>query len=222
MLSLNPRTDLPHFIFDDNFWIPKICQKYDLLLESKEYPIDDIREVVAESLKSWEIPGLTQEVIKQKQYTGDLRPNDVNYPAYENKQSATGKTLVLTFRMNDAMINWSCLFEHMWAKLDNDKKLVTSTFPVIVRNQMGLPIFNMVFKDALFTGIEGFGVDYTNFDRSYKEFTCTWELDKFLIDFTPPHQNVKGYNPVTGTTSIIDYNRDEPDVDKPCKPSLSV
>ncbi|AFF28125.1 gp127 [Sphingomonas phage PAU] len=221
MLSLNPRTDLPQFIFDDKFWIPSICQKYDRFLKAKEYPIDDIREVVAESLKSWEIPGLSQNLITQPQFTGDGDlPNDVNIPGYENKRNAQGKTLTLTFRMTDGLINWSCLFEHFWAKLNVEKKLVYSDFPVITRNMYGSKMFTMIFKGAIFESIDGFGVDYSNFDRSYKEFTCTWQLDKFEIDFVPPFQDVKGYDDKSNSVFDIDYDHSEPYICPTPKPSL--
>lgn len=221
MLSLNPRIDLGQLIFDDKFWIPELCDKYNQFLESKAYPIPDIRSVVMESLQTWEIPGLSQSVIKQPQFTGDGNmPQDVNFPDVQNKITAQGKTLTMTFRMDDAYINWCCMFEHMTAKLNNDKSLVASNFNVLVRNTQGYPIFTMVFTNCIFTGIDGMGIDYQNYDRSFNKFTCTWEMDKFEIDFTPPRQNVKGYDSTSGSTYDIDYNHGKPDIKKPCKPSL--
>lgn len=221
MISLNPRTDLAEFLFPDDFWIEAICKKYNQFLKSKEYPIDTIQEVVQESIKTWEVPGLGTQVIKQLQQTGDgNKPNDTNTPSYENRIMAQEKTLTVVFRMTDGNLNWMCLFEHMWAKLDSPKKDVVSTIPIIIRNMYGLPMFNMIFQNALMTGITGFGVDYQNFDRALKEFTCTWELDKFKVDFTPPRQNVKGYDAQKGTTFEIPYDHDEVLVKPPVRPSL--
>lgn len=221
MLSLNPRVDLGQLIFDDKFWIPEICDKYNQFLASRNFPIIDIREVVMESLKTWEIPGLSQTLIKQQQFTGDgTQPSDVNFPDYQNKTAAQGKTLNVTFRMTDAMLNWCCMFEHMMAKLNNDKVLVASNFNVLVRNAYGFGIFSMVFKNCIMTSCDGFGIDYQNFDRSYRDFTCTWEMDKFDIDFTPPRQDTIGYNPETSETFQIPYDHSKPDIKKPCKPSL--
>lgn len=221
MISLNPRTDLARFLFDDKFWIPAITDKYNQFLNSKAYPMNDIRDVVAESIKSWEIPGLGQTILKQPQFTGDgNQPNDTGTPSYENKIMAQEKELTLTFRMTDGMMNWMCLFEHAWAKLDNPKALVVSNFPIIIYNMYGQPIFNMVFENAIFKSIQGFGVDYQNFDRSMREFTCVWELDKFKVDFTPTRPDVKGYNPATNSTFEIPYTHDEVDVVNPPRPSL--
>lgn len=220
MLSLNPRTDLAEFIFDDKFWVPSICKKYDDHLKSKNYPIDDIREMVAESLKTFEIPGMSSGVTKQLQFV-DGRPIETNTPDNVNKLQALGKTLQLTFRHTDGYMTYWCLWEHMNAKLDKDKALVVSDFPMIVRNMYGQKMLHVIYKNALCTGIDGLLIDYQNFERSAKEFTMTWELDRWSVEFTPPRQAVKGYNPESNSTfDLTDNSTPDDPIPNPPRPSL--
>lgn len=192
MLSNNPRQDLFVFRIPSNFFDKDIVSKYDALLNQYDMTLGSIADVVNESIQAVTFPGFEFTPIEQAQQRDGYSSSTEYFRQNENIQQIVQKTVTVTFRHVSGYLTYFCLLEHYFQaySFKTDKKNF-GTWPVQILDMQGNIIYTLNMKRMLFTGISDLALSYTNTDRSFLSFECTFYYSEFDTVFSLPELNLK-------------------------------
>lgn len=192
MLSNNPRQDLFVFRIQPEFFDADIVKKYDALLRQYDMTFDTIESVINESIQGVTFPGFEFTPIEQVQQRNDYSSSPEYFRQNENIQSIVQKTITVTFRHVNGYLSYFCLLEHFF-KLYSfpETKRHLGTWPIQILDLYGNVVYTLNMKRMLFTGISDLALSYTNTDRSFISFECTFYYSEFDTVFSLPELNLK-------------------------------
>jgi hypothetical protein len=189
-MFLNPRQDLFKFRFPSTVVKPKIYEKYNAYLAQVPRVQDDIVAALNESIQGLTLPGVGYTPITQ---TATRAPGYVksaqNIISSESVQALMDKTITITIRHTEAYLTYFLMLEVFYDAYDFTtpmKSRTFGTFPVQTLNLAGNPIYTILFKDILFTSISELSLSYTQTDRSFQTFDCTFMFSTFDTTFEIP------------------------------------
>lgn len=192
MATLNPRQDLFRYSLPQQFFDKDIIAKYNAYLARFDYEYDSIDDFVNESIQSITLPSFEYTPIEQ-QSKGGISAFPVYKPNPQNIQNLPSKTLTVTFRHSDAYITYWLMLEHFFKRYDANeyKHAHFGSMSVQTLSSLGHIVSTMTFEQSLFTGMSELPLSYSNQDRAFDTFTCTFYYSSFNTSFSIPELNLK-------------------------------
>lgn len=188
-MFLNPRQDLFKFFFPSTVFDDKIIDKYNDFLNQYPYTIDNIVDVINESIQEIELPQFGYQPIEQ--LSGGNPPQNWYHRSNENIQNLIEKTFTVSMRHGEGYLTYFCMLEHFFKYYSfGEKTPDLGNFPIQTLLADGQIVTTVVFEDVLFTGISGLPLSYSNEDRTFKNFDLTFQYSKLHTTFSIPHRKL--------------------------------
>lgn len=197
MLSNNALSDKFSLLFTEDFFINSICDRYDLLLKQKNYPLISIRDMIKESIQSVEIPSFAYEPISQTIQDNNNAGTDYQSTGKESEQRlADQKRVSINFRHTTGYLTYFCLLEHyfMHYSMGTNNQTKRKPFTSIVLttySRLNQPFARMYYRQCLFLAIPSLFLSYANTQRSYTEFTCVFSYNELQPSIDVPETILK-------------------------------
>lgn len=119
MYSNNPRNDKFSVVFSDDFFIPEICEKYNKILKKSKYPIDNIQDILLESIQGFETNDHVNNLVEQSIKTNSNGSTSVSPPTQTDTQNlALNKVVTIIFRHLDGNLNYNFLQELFYKRVE--------------------------------------------------------------------------------------------------------
>lgn len=191
-MFLNPRQDLFSVFLTDQFFEDSIISKYNDFLKQYPYTIDNMSDVINESIQEIELPAFGYQPIEQNSTSGYsallnyLRPN-------ENIQNLFEKTFTISFRHTEGYLTYFCMLEHFFQFYDfttGQSKKDLGTLPLQTLLPDGQIVSTINFERVLLTGISGLPLSYSNEDRSFRTFDLTFQYSTLSTSFNVPERKL--------------------------------
>jgi hypothetical protein len=189
MFSQNPRADQFKIIIPDDFYVQEITDKYNDLLQQKPFIINNISDLLEESIKTFDTPEFGVNLLEQT--AGNL-VGISNVHQQLPKQSldkATEKTFSITFRHTDGYLTYFMMLEHFFYRYKMGKNQDRKNFgTVIVELSLpnGIAVCRLKLNRVNLIGVPALSLDYSNPARDQSMFTCTFGYDTFETTFELP------------------------------------
>lgn len=201
MLSLSPRYDLFRFALPKDFLPTSIYDKYNKILNTTPGVIVDPINYLNESIKTINIPGISDILIRQVQHSSnDMRINskkintepktDITYSSSGNPLDHINKEFTVEFRLNQGLYNYFMLYETIFHRIceplnqdQKDMKYCDPVFYIEILNEKGIVVSKILYYDVYIDGIEGINFDYSKVDRESDTFSVTFKFNNIDFDF---------------------------------------
>ena len=198
MLSLSPRYDLFRFAFPKDFLPKEIEKKYVEILNKNQAVIISPIEYLNESIKSINIPGLSEALVTQSQHGSNniFRDNqklgkiniepkhDINYNSSNNPLDMIDKEFKVTFRMNQGLYNYFMLYETLFYRICKPTKYPPDKiFKIELLDEDGVIISTINYFDVYIDGIEGLDFSYDKIERDAGTFDVTFKFNNIDFEF---------------------------------------
>lgn len=188
MRALNARTDQFRFAFPNAMTDKTIDAKYNKYLSHKEYVINDIYEILQESLQEITIGSVSYDPIEQvtRELSGASRTVGHRHLDSE-KNLITDKFLTLTFRYADGLINYMYLMEILlkkYSKLNTEKNIHDAQ--LFLYDNKGNRVFAWTFRQCHITNLEALSLAYNTGIRDFKTFTVNVYFNEFEVAIDLP------------------------------------
>jgi len=186
MLITNPRQDLFAFNFPSTFFDTEILAKYDKLVQYYNIPYRNMKDVINASIMNISTPAFEYTPIEQIQNAGSTAYNQYKR-SNENIQNLIQKTFTVSIKHVSGYLTYYCMLEHYFKfySRQSDKRNL-GTFPMQTLDELGNTICTIKHNRVLFTGITGLDLAYSNSDRSFISFDCSFYYSDFDTSITIP------------------------------------
>lgn len=196
-LSLSPRYDLYRLLFDKTFLPEELYAKYSKLINADASVITTPIDYLNESIQAFEMPGISDLVAVQNQYSHNgsavnshkfnVEPKrENNYVSPANPLDLINKEIKVTFRMNHGFYNYFMLYETVfWKITKNPAVQPNDNLTVHILDELGSIISTIYFYDCLITGLDGLTFNYSKMERSTETFDLTLRFNNIDFEYTP-------------------------------------
>ena len=182
------RFELPVDIIPDD-----IAKQYDdIFVHQPTQLIDNIHDLLYDSVQSIDIMSLNAPIVKQSvanlvdDKSGIKRAVDQFFRGSKTVHQTVDKRINITFRMTAGFVNYFALLES-YLRYHDDKSTANFFQPmrfVSLYNEQ--PMFAIDFSNCIFAAIDKQRFDLTNTDTTEQTFTTTWVFNNF--DFRLPSE----------------------------------
>ena len=177
MLSNNSSSDKFNLLFTEDFFIDSICDKYNLMLKAKNYPLETIQDMIKESIQTVELPGFEYEPLSQTIIDGaNATTSSLTVNKTSEQNLAEQKRITVNFRHSDGYLTYFCLLEHYFARyimgVKNVNRKPFDSMVVSTYSRLNVPMCRLYFKKCLFVSMPQLVMSYSNVQRDFSEFSC--------------------------------------------------
>ena len=143
--------------------------------------IDRCIDFLNYGIQSFNLEGVQFDPVRQS----DRRtPYDRIYRSALSPESTQGKTLTITNQLYDGHINyflWRDLHDYYYKSSEHS---VLPGIPFVrIFDADGYELFDIGFKNILFTNIDGIDFNYSSNTIDMKTFTCTFQAQEVMVRF---------------------------------------
>lgn len=195
MLSQNPRADNFNIILPMNFFIDEIIEKYNKLLSQKPYPFDNIIDMLAESIQSFDTPEYGIQPVEQNLANANGTSDSYfTLPKQSLQRAADSKTFQISYRHSDGYLTYFMMMEHFFhrLKLGNDDALKPfgTTF-LEFKIPTGEIVYRLKFEHCHLIGVPSLALTYATPSRDFTTFICNFAYTQFQTTFEIPEPKLK-------------------------------
>lgn len=141
--------------------------------------IDRCIDFLNYGIQSFNLEGVQFDVVRQS----DRRtPYDRIFRSSQTPESTQGKTLTITNQLYDGHINyflWRSLYDYYYKSAQHS---VLPGIPFVrIFDADGYELFDIGFRNILFTNIDGIDFNYSSNTIDMKTFTCTFQAQEVMV-----------------------------------------
>lgn len=192
-LSLSPRFDLFRLTLPKEFIPNEIHEKWYKLLNQYDKqvfrePIDIINESIqGVNLAGVGDGGIEQHAAGRNEATGRVEPiSKVTYRNSTNPLDMISNEITLTFRHTQGFYTYFLLYEcWFYHYCKANKSEWADILPMQILDESGVPISQVIFRNPVYTAIDGLDLSFSKVERGNDTFTCTFKYSDIDFDIIP-------------------------------------
>lgn len=189
MFSLDPRPDLFKIAIPDEFFDDEIIVKYNMMLKQKNYVFDDFKDVINESVQSFDIPAFGYTAVTQEQKATAYANIEHAYVPAQSEQKMTDNQFSISLRHSEGYLTYWCMLEHLLKKYQlgpDGNRTPLSSLPLQALDYKQRTIAELHFEKVLFTGLDAISFGYNQLRPQFSTFTMSFAYSTFKTKFTIP------------------------------------
>lgn len=161
-------------------FVPKnISESFMPLIAKMNSPFDNANEYISSTIKNIALPSLSQNVVSQNRRAPGLAspPIEFNYRGVQNPNSLfENKEFSISFIASDGWLNYFILMNLFFHYYNFGKKSHHAPdFRVRVLDTNGIETMHIIFRQVIFTAMEGITFNYGDTNENYAEFSANFK-----------------------------------------------
>lgn len=181
--------NLPLDFFDET-----VENNYKILRDNYHFPFNTCYDYLCSTIKSVAFPSLTFDTVKQTKLHG----KENQYKGVTNIYDTNSKQIDVTFNAVDGNLNYILLREILLKEQLRTDKTYSSDMSIIGIDYNRRPIYHIIYKSVLITGLSEMDFDYSFITADDKTFTMTFTYNYMDIEYLPGKINIVTQDEIKG------------------------
>ena len=177
----NFRLELPR-----NFIPEDLEQRFLPVLNKMNSGFEKVNDYISATLKNIAFPSLSQEIVSQSKRLPKVTLPAVNknYRSGQNPNSLfENKEFSISFLSTDGFLNYFILMDaYFWYYNYGRANHYTPDFRLIIMDIHGIETMSVVFREVIFTALEGLTFSYNDTNEGYSEFSVNFKYNIMDLD----------------------------------------